>query len=236
MLRSGLAVGEPPMQRFQAAITGAVLLLISTAANANLLVNGNFSASTSETATPPGWTQLGPSDGVIQDSLFGTPAYHGYTSYYDLGGFGDAYGTVGDGLEQTVATTPGVSYVLTFGLASENSPAYPGGTTTLTVSVGGTPASYVLAINPSYGELAEPWTTEVIAFVASGTSTLISFVETANNDGGNNDPVIADAELSTAMSSTPLPSTWTMLIAGFAGLGFVAYRGKKNHPVAIAAV
>ena len=30
------------------------------------------------------------------------------------------------------------------------------------------------------------------------------------------------------VSSTPLPSTWTMLIAGFVGLGFFAYRGSKR--------
>ena len=34
---------------------------------------------------------------------------------------------------------------------------------------------------------------------------------------------------------TPLPSTWTMLIAGFAGLGFFAYRGSKKGSVALAA-
>jgi hypothetical protein len=27
---------------------------------------------------------------------------------------------------------------------------------------------------------------------------------------------------------TPLPSTWTMLLAGFIGLGFIAYRGKRK--------
>ena len=34
---------------------------------------------------------------------------------------------------------------------------------------------------------------------------------------------------------TPLPSTWTMLIAAFVGLGFFAYRGTKNASPAIAA-
>jgi len=34
---------------------------------------------------------------------------------------------------------------------------------------------------------------------------------------------------------TPLPSTWTMLIAGFVGLGFFAYRGSKKNVAAIAA-
>jgi hypothetical protein len=37
-------------------------------------------------------------------------------------------------------------------------------------------------------------------------------------------------------AATPLPSTWTMLIAGFVGLGFFAYRGPKKNTGAIAAV
>jgi hypothetical protein len=40
----------------------------------------------------------------------------------------------------------------------------------------------------------------------------------------------------TALIGTPLPATWTMLIAGFAGLGFFAYRGSRNGSVAVAAV
>ncbi len=35
--------------------------------------------------------------------------------------------------------------------------------------------------------------------------------------------------------ATPLPSTWTMLIVGFAGLGFFAYRGSKSSAAALAA-
>jgi hypothetical protein len=34
---------------------------------------------------------------------------------------------------------------------------------------------------------------------------------------------------------TPLPSTWTMLIAGFLGLGYFAFRGTKNRAGAMAA-
>ncbi len=30
------------------------------------------------------------------------------------------------------------------------------------------------------------------------------------------------------LTSTPLPSTWTMLIAGFLGLGYFAYRGRRK--------
>ena len=42
----------------------------------------------------------------------------------------------------------------------------------------------------------------------------------------NNDSVTFSATIAT----TPLPSTWTMLISGFVGLGFFAYRGTKRNP------
>jgi hypothetical protein len=41
--------------------------------------------------------------------------------------------------------------------------------------------------------------------------------------------------LTVSLATTPLPSTWTMLIAGFAGLGFFAYRGTKKSGTAVAA-
>jgi hypothetical protein len=41
--------------------------------------------------------------------------------------------------------------------------------------------------------------------------------------------------LDTPVAATPLPSTWTMLIAGFVGLGFFAYRGSKKNTGALAA-
>ena len=37
------------------------------------------------------------------------------------------------------------------------------------------------------------------------------------------------------VTATPLPSTWTMLIAGFVGLGFFAYRGSKKNAAALLA-
>jgi hypothetical protein len=45
-----------------------------------------------------------------------------------------------------------------------------------------------------------------------------------------------DLVLSPGVGATPLPSTWTMLIAGFVGLGFFAYRGSKKNtaPVSVA--
>jgi hypothetical protein len=49
------------------------------------------------------------------------------------------------------------------------------------------------------------------------------------------DTVILGTVSSINVSATPLPSTWTMLIAGFVGLGLFAYRGSKKNAAAIAA-
>jgi len=49
-----------------------------------------------------------------------------------------------------------------------------------------------------------------------------------NNSGANEGGVFA-------LSASPLPATWTMLIAGLLGLGFVAYRGTKKGSAALAA-
>jgi hypothetical protein len=53
------------------------------------------------------------------------------------------------------------------------------------------------------------------------------------NDHADNGSALYSAELTFA---TPLPSTWTVLIAGFVGLGFLAYCGKKNRAAASAVV
>jgi hypothetical protein len=37
------------------------------------------------------------------------------------------------------------------------------------------------------------------------------------------------------VAQTPLPSTWTMLIAGFMGLGFLSYMGSRKRSLALAA-
>jgi hypothetical protein len=42
-------------------------------------------------------------------------------------------------------------------------------------------------------------------------------------------------DAATFAAVTPLPSTWTMLIAGFVGFGFVAYRASRKNAAALAA-
>jgi PEP-CTERM motif len=41
---------------------------------------------------------------------------------------------------------------------------------------------------------------------------------------------VTSAELTAAVSAVPEPSTWAMMILGFFGVGFMAYRRKQNGP------
>jgi hypothetical protein len=47
------------------------------------------------------------------------------------------------------------------------------------------------------------------------------------------DSLLGRGEIS-AQATTPLPSTWLMLLSGFLGLGFFAYRGSKKNSAALA--
>jgi len=68
---------------------------------------------------------------------------------------------------------------------------------------------------------------------STGISSITFDLTSASN--APNDFAIGTVELSTSnVSATPLPSTWTMLIAGFIGLGFFASRGTKKGSAAIA--
>lgn len=175
------------------------------AAHANLIVNGDFEASTSTITTPTGWTNIGHSDGVIPYSLFGTPAYDG-SYFYDLGGFGEASGPVGDGIKQTVATSPGTLYRLTFGLSSEDVT----GDSILRVIIEGLITDYPLSSTGTF--LAKGFATQTIDYLALGPSTTLSFIELLNTSDGNNDPMIDGvifdvAEVSEVPTGVPEPST-----------------------------
>jgi hypothetical protein len=206
-------------------LAACAVAICGPASAANLLVNGDFEASTSETVTPPGWTNIGHSDGVIPYTLFLTPAYDG-NYFYDVGGFGDPAGPVGDGIEQTVTTTPGTSYRLTFGLTSESGPG--AGPSQLEVLIGSVSTFYDLVSGDI--PLGVAFTTHTIDYIAAGASTTIQFIETANASGGNNDPmidgVIFEVPGSGGGGGVPEPGAWTLMIAGF-GLAGAALRGRS---------
>lgn len=187
----------------------AVGTIAGQATAADLLTNGNFEASTDPTTTPPGWTNIGHSDGVIPYSIGPVPAYDG-NYFYDLGGYGDASGPVGDGISQTVATIVGQTYTLQFGLSSEDVT----GMSELQVLIGGQSTLFSLGSTGTY--FLKGFATQSISYVATSGLTTISFIETLNTSGGNNDPLIDGVSFS---GSVPEAATWAMMVCGFAAIG-----------------
>jgi hypothetical protein len=205
----------------------AATLASESAQAVELIVNGGFEASSSHFTTPPGWTNVGHEDGVLQYAAIGQPVYQGL-NFYSLDGAGDnGVFRAGDGITQSVATVSGAAYQLQFGLSDENG---PGGITTLDVTIGSQTTVFTLTADGS-GFFSMPLTTQTINYVATSAVTAISFIETASNDGGNNDALIDGVSFQgPAVSAVPEPSTWAMMILGFCGVGFMAYRRKQNGP------
>ena len=194
----------------------ACLGTLALSAHANLLANGGFEATSSPTATPTGWVNIGHSDGVITYAAFGTPAYEG-VNYYDLGGYGDAYGPVGDGIGQSFATMAGQTYTVSFGMSAENY----AGTEELTVAAGGTSLDFWLTPDGS-GTFQRAFVTQTFTFVATGASTFLSFIH-SGGDSGNNDPMIDGVNVTLA-GAVPEPAAPALMLAGLALVATVARR------------
>lgn len=201
------------------ALIVAAALSASQFAQANLITNGGFEASSSPTATPTGWTNIGHSDGVITYAAFGTPPYEG-ANYYDLGGYGDSNGPIGDGIGQSFATVVGSMYTVVFGLSAENL----SGTETLTAAAGSASFSYVLSPDGS-GTFQRPFVTQTFDFTATSALTTLSFVHTAG-PGGNNDPMIDGVSVELSIGAIPEPETYALMLGGLALLAFARKRSK----------
>ena len=202
------------MKKFVFAVAMAAAT-VAPAHAANLIVNGDFEASNSPTATPPGWTNIGHTDGVISYANFGTPAYDG-KYFYDIGGYGGALPSINDGIMQTIATVIGKSYRLTFGFSGENT---QGVTTVLGVTTGGLVTTFT-HVGTNAGVFKDPFATTTIDFVASSAATDIKFQIFSSTNIGNNDPLI-DAVSVEALQrgGVPEPAAWAMMLAGFGLVG-----------------
>jgi hypothetical protein len=211
-------------------------------AQANLITNGSFASTTanpwSDNTGGQGGDVVGPSTTAINgwnianDSLIWIntttpPGFGGLTNspgnastfFLDLTGTHDD--GVFAGVTQTVATTPGATYSLTFDLGSATQWGIPDG---ITASAAGTSHTFT-----STDALAttDTWESETFNFTASGTSTLISLMGASGEQYVGLDNV--DLE-QTSVGAVPEPSTWAMMILGFCGVGFMAYRRKQNGP------
>jgi len=208
-----------------AGATAISALFSAAGASANLLTNGSFETgsfvdnnggqdtdtlgvgSTSMT----GWTVSG-SEALAwigPTNPFSLTASDG--SYFlDLTGY--AEGAPFSGVTQTISTTDGAHYSLTFDLGSSANYGLPSG---ITASAGGTSQVFT-----STSVLDSVWTTETLNFTASGASTVISLVGEQGVDyiGLDNVDVVETS------GPIPEPAAWAIMMSGLFGVGALARR------------
>jgi hypothetical protein len=202
------------------------MLLTFIPAQANLLTNGSFetpvvavggflnflSGSTGITA----WTVVGPEASIVSGTFTSEcctfPAEDG-VQWLDL--TGDVSNAV-EGVQQTVATTPGTQYSLSFWVGNIFDPGGIYGTTsTVRVFLGGTLID--TATNSSTTRGTQIWEQFNTSFTATGTSTTIAFINgdpITDNSNGLDNVVLLETG-----AGVPEPGTILLLGAGIAGLG-----------------
>ena len=182
--------------------TCALCLAAIPAARANLLTNGGFETENATPAIPPpGWTASG--DGLAIDSSFA------HSGTYDVAFTALSTDASPGTLSQTVATTSGQSYTLSFWLLDQNlivgaeafnvsfgafSSSYSGGSLT-----GGSYANLVVTIP----------TTDV-----TSTSTTLSF--TGIQDSTGSSPVFNLDDVSLVPNTPAIPEPPTAALLGVA--------------------
>jgi hypothetical protein len=156
----------------------------------------------------PGWTVV---NGILA-WIGPTNPFNGLTAqnggyFLDLTGYHDnvPYG----GVSQSIATTVGGKYALTFWLGSSAQYGVPD---SIAASAGSASGIFT-STDPTSNNA---WQLETLLFTATGPSTLISLV------GNSGDHYIGLDNV--AVEAVPEPSTWAMMILGFLGVGIMAYR------------
>jgi hypothetical protein len=145
--------------------------------------------------------------------------YPGNGNYIDLDGSMTLLGTIG-----SVSFGPG-SYHLTFDVGSYT---YQGQyiTEQIRVSLGDFSATFTPLVDSSWTPGA-PFQHVVLDFTTTiaGSLTFAAYNPVNPGQGTNVGPILDNIVLASAV---PEASTWAMMILGFAGIGFFAYRRKAQ--------
>ena len=204
------------------AATALGFIFFSFGAQANLVLNGSF-----ETGTSPGasYTALGTGSTAIADwsitsgsidYIGGYWQAHDGTRSIDLDG--TSAGTIR--ASQSIATSIGQQYLVSFWMAGN-----PDGTPnikTVDVSFGSSGAQIFKFDDTGFSKTNMGWKLESFLYTATGTLSDLSFQSATQGAYG---PALDDV----SVTAVPEASTWAMMILGFAGVGFTAYRRKNKH-------
>ncbi len=216
----------------------AIAILATSAHAATLLTNGSFETPVVPAGTflsfgvgssaITGWVVVGPA-GTSVSPVSGTFSQNGVAftaqdgiQWLDLTGF-NINST--EGVSQTVGTTIGNRYQLSYFVGNTTGGGIFGTTSTVNVSVNGVPT--FSDTNSTVSPAAQNWQQFTHTFVATGASTILALLNgdpVSDNNNGLDNVVLLD--LGPAVGAVPEPETYAMLLAGLGLLGFVARRKK----------
>jgi hypothetical protein len=121
------------------------------------------------------------------------------------------------GVSQSITTTPGATYLLSFELGSSSRWGLP---SSLTATAGSSSQTFTSTLSG-----LNNWEVEELSFVASGTSTLITLQGAAGNNYIGLDAV--DVAFVRGPGVVPEPATWSMMILGFSAVGYLLRRRRE---------
>jgi len=221
------------------AVLFAAAIGLPTAKAVNIVANGSF-----ETPTVPvggfttfasgsnaitDWTVVGPSgssvaivSGTFTQFGFTFPAQDG-VQWLDLTGLNS---NTTDGVQQTVATTPGALYDLSFFVGNISNPGGLFGTTsTVGVQINGGP---VVSFTNSggVGSTSLVWQQFTLPFTATAATTSITFINQDSSGDYNNG--LDNVSLTLGQSTVP-DSSSTLLLLGTGLLGLLGYGWQQKR-------
>lgn len=213
------------MKHLLAAALGLAVLATPAQAAVNLIANGDFESGVFG-GLPTGWNATVSTPGqivVLNGNAYipccgtgGSPA--NMASNFASFGPGQV-DTTGAVLGQTFATNPGSTYNVSFQWG-----ALGGGSNGIVARIGdGTLTSVYLTASATVNannNMDTTFATFTGSFVALSATSQIAFSVVGSSI--NIDPIVDNV----SVSAVPEPSTWAMMLIGFAGLGFVARRRK----------
>lgn len=211
----------------KAAVFGLALsaaLVGASAANAAIVSNGDFESGTFTGSWSVGGLVGSSAQVVIKNNsnadypvgAFGEPIPVGpgggqYVAYFSTD-------TSVQTISQTIALTAGQLYSFSFNLYSPVNGQHNPNNAKIEGGVDGA------TLGPfSATPFGPGWVTEYTTFVASGNSATLTFTYTGQGSTGS-DFALDDVSI----AAIPEASTWAMMILGFAGIGFMAYRRKSQ--------
>ncbi len=199
---------------FAAAIALATGTMLTSAANAAVVFSDDFNSYAYQLnwVPPANWSVA---SGTV-DLIGQTTTTTAYNFFPGNGGYVDLNGSTGvpGSLQTLMSFAPG-SYTLSFDLGGN---ARGDIDKTTTITLGDFSKTIILGSSSPL---------QLYTYTFTTTGGMLDFADLAGGNG-NIGNILDNVTVMT--SAVPEPSTWAMMILGFFGVGFMAYR-RNNRPV-----